>query len=150
MKLPVFWHHKTIRIILFNDALPTTRYILKKDKQIRINKLKCFQNLVTFPAYSYGSLKFGLSPGFSNIGPMQWRVVLSLAIAWLIVFLSHVQGARSSAKVRLYFERFWLWLLVFFLLGDICNSYSTSPHSVYSNDCGTHNERKWKRIKLSF
>ena len=39
------------------------------------------------------------SEGIDEIGPPQWKLVLCLLAAWVIVFLCLIKGVNSSGKV---------------------------------------------------
>ena len=39
------------------------------------------------------------SDGIDEIGPPQWKLVLCLLAAWIIVFLCLIKGVNSSGKV---------------------------------------------------
>ena len=39
------------------------------------------------------------SDGIDEIGPPQWKLVLCLLAAWIVVFLCLIKGVNSSGKV---------------------------------------------------
>lgn len=55
------------------------------------------------------------SSGISDLGGLKWQLVLSLAVAWLLCFLSLVGGIRSSGKV-VYFTALFPYVILLILL----------------------------------
>ena len=52
---------------------------------------------------------------WENVGGLRWQLVLSLAIAWLIVCLCLIKGVQSSGKV-VYFTALFPYLVLVILL----------------------------------
>lgn len=56
-----------------------------------------------------------LSESFEEFGSIQWHLVLSLAVAWVIVFACLFQGVKSSGKV-VYFTALFPYVVLLILL----------------------------------
>ncbi|GFO42425.1 sodium- and chloride-dependent glycine transporter 1-like [Plakobranchus ocellatus] len=40
-----------------------------------------------------------ISPGLSELGPIQWRILACLLVAWILVFLCLIRGIKSMGKI---------------------------------------------------
>jgi len=55
------------------------------------------------------------SEGIGDLGPIRWELLLSLILAWIIVYLSLIKGVKSSGKV-VYFTALFPYLVLVILL----------------------------------
>lgn len=59
-----------------------------------------------------------MSGGFHEFGGLQWKLVLSLGAAWVIVFLSLIKGVKSTGKVVYFTATFpYFILIILFIRG---------------------------------
>ncbi len=56
-----------------------------------------------------------MSDGFENMGRIEWKLVVALASAWIIVFLCLIKGVKSTGKV-VYFTATFPYLVLIILL----------------------------------
>lgn len=52
--------------------------------------------------YSGYVLGKSFSGGIEDLGPIRWKLVVALAVAWVIVCAALINGVKSSGKVSLF------------------------------------------------